>query len=1008
MASNSETPRLNDVSNATGDETHGNSNQLSQNDAVGPNPQGRLTTDDTETGRNAIRVCKNTIKIGTWNVQSMKEGRTECVINEMERLSIDILGISEMRWKERGHTTTNDHVIYFSGHEEKKIHGVGIICTKKISKSILGYNPVNDRIMTLRLDGRPTKITIIAIYAPTASADEASQEKFYDDFQKVIDNTPKRDLTIVTGDFNAKVGDQRVSPCMGKFGLGNRNEAGDRLLDFCSGNDLAIMNTMFQQHPRRRYTWTSPDGVTKNQIDYIMTHQRWKTSVQSCKTYPGAYCGSDHQLVVARVKLKLKTPKKTKPILRFDVAAIPNQYKVEVKNRFEALRVINDEERSPEELWSQTRDNILAAAKDTVPRKKKKQRSEWISTETLDVIESRRKLKAQDSAHNRDQIRELSKEIRRRMRNDKDRYLNTKCKEIEENMKNCKTKDLFKTLRSITKKSSAQCPVIKDHDGKILTESQEIKDRWKTYCEELYKKDDKVNSHPFPIQKDEDEPPILLAEVMSAIHKLKNGKSPGCDDVPAELIKATGATGAKLMLKICNSIWKTRQWPTDWVKSIFIPLPKKGDTRQCQNNRTIALIPHASKIMLYIIAGRMEQYINRELPAEQAGFRKGRGTRDQIAILRRIVEKFIDARRPLYLAFIDYSKAFDCVDHNTLWKILKDMGFPNHVVALLQSLYSEQSAIIRTIVGDSETFKMGKGVRQGCILSPYLFNLYAENIMRNALTEDDQGISVGGLSINNLRYADDTTLLGSTLEELERLLSHVNEASKQDGLYLNVKKTNEMRINSEIQRPIIIDQQQVQQVTNFDFLGSLITTNGDSKSEIARRLAMARKSAVALDTIWRDHGITKTTKMRLMNSLVFSIATYACETWTLRKEERKRIEAFELWAWRRLLRISWNEHQTNVNVLNNIGNPRSLLNRVIAKQLTYFGHTNRRDGGNLEKQVMFGTIEGNRGRGRPRISWLDNLKKVTGMTLQELSRSAQNRVHWRTFVKRVTRDRVTA
>ena len=163
--------------------------------------------------------------------------------------------------------------------------------------------------------------------------------------------------------------------------------------------------------------------------------------------------------------------------------------------------------------------------------------------------------------------------------------------------------------------------------------------------------------------------------------------------------------------------------------------------------------------MLKILQARFQQYSNHELPDVQAGFRKGRGTRDQIANIRWIIKKTREFQKNINFCFIDYAKAFDCVDHNKLWKILQEMGISDHLTCLLRNLYAGQEAIVRTGHGTTDWFRIGKGICQGCILSPCLFNLFAEYIMRNAGLEEAQaGIKIAGRNINNLRYADDTTL----------------------------------------------------------------------------------------------------------------------------------------------------------------------------------------------------------------------------------------------------------
>ena len=178
-----------------------------------------------------------------------------------------------------------------------------------------------------------------------------------------------------------------------------------------------------------------------------------------------------------------------------------------------------------------------------------------------------------------------------------------------------------------------------------------------------------------------------------------------------------------------KTIALTRQTFVSKVMSLLFNMLSRVE---CSNYRTIALISHASKVMLKFIPARLQQDVNRELPDVQAGFRKGRGTRDQIANIHLIMEKAKEFQKNIYFCFIDYAKAFDCVDHNKLWKILKEMEIPDHLTCLLRNLYAGQEATVRTGHGTTDCFQIGKGVRQGCILSSCLFNLYSEYIMRNA------------------------------------------------------------------------------------------------------------------------------------------------------------------------------------------------------------------------------------------------------------------------------------
>ena len=164
----------------------------------------------------------------------------------------------------------------------------------------------------------------------------------------------------------------------------------------------------------------------------------------------------------------------------------------------------------------------------------------------------------------------------------------------------------------------------------------------------------------------------------------------------------------KVLHSICQQPWKTQQWPQDWKRSVFTPIPKKGNAKDCLRYLTTALISHTSKVMLKILQARLQQYTKRELPDVQAGLRKGRGTKDQIANIHWIIKKAREFQKNIYFCFIDYAKAFDCVDHNKLWKILKQMGIPDHLTCLLRNLYAGQEATVRTGHETTDWFQIRK------------------------------------------------------------------------------------------------------------------------------------------------------------------------------------------------------------------------------------------------------------------------------------------------------------
>ena len=790
------------------------------------------------------------------------------------------------------------------------------------------------------------------------------------------------------------------------------------LLDFCLENQLVVGNSLFKQHPRRLFTWTSPDGKTKNQIDYILIQKRWRSSLCNAKTYPGADCGSDHELLIATIKIKLRKIKKPTAPLRFDLTKIPEEYGVEIANKFETLLGLA-EEKTPDELACEAQTILLESAKNHIPKRKKKNQR-YISEETLKLIEERREMKVKGSSQCSALYKEKSREIKRNIRKDKKQYIEKECKEMEDLHAKNKDRQLFKKVQEMTREFQPSLKVIKNKQGEVLTENEDILGRWREYCSEMYSAPQTSDTSNQEVEVEFQEPEPLVDEVRWALNEISNGKSPGCDDVPIELIKEGKDKSILLYHAIILKIWRTKSWPIAWKRSVYIPLPKKGDLKLCSNYRTIALISHASKILLKIIQKRIERKLDEEINIVQAGFRPNRGTRDHIFNLRNILEKCREYNKDLYACFIDYSKAFDCVVHKTMWKIMLEMGFSRHLVRLIESLYVDQEAAVRVDGEMSEWFEVGKGVRQGCILSPYLFNIYAENIMRNFREDPEryndpadpdhdtyESLSIGGRSLPELRYADDTVLLSTTPEGLEKMIHSVKNHSQDQNLFLNAKKTKIMKTDkTERSTNIIIDGDLIEEVVDFDYLGSLITQNGDGMKEIRRRLGISTRKLKSMEKLWK--GNNDQTKLKFLRSLIFPIATYGSETWSLSKEAEKKINAFELRCYRKILRISYVDRRTNASVLNELGNiPENWLqNTILSRKMKYFGHVKRHDC--LEKDIYEGIIEGKRGRGRPRRRWSQDISDRLNTSVTEAGRRAQDRAAFRQAVKDATCRRASA
>ncbi|XP_071581578.1 craniofacial development protein 2-like [Temnothorax nylanderi] len=251
-------------------------------------------------------------------------GKLANVEAEMSRLNIDILGLSEVRWPGSGMQKTSNGVIYYSGGSDTNHrYGTAILVNNIVAESVAEFIPLNDRVMMLKLQTSHRALNVIQVYAPTNDKTDAEMEDFYSKIEEAMRLTKRGELTMVIGDFNAKVG-SGAEDTVGQYGLGERNTRGDRLVQFCAENNLLITNTFFKQHPRRLYTWKSPADVRgkiiRNQIDFILIRTELRKYVQTVKTYPGADINSDHNPVVMDFRMRRLTKvKKTRTSQKIDI-----------------------------------------------------------------------------------------------------------------------------------------------------------------------------------------------------------------------------------------------------------------------------------------------------------------------------------------------------------------------------------------------------------------------------------------------------------------------------------------------------------------------------------------------------------------------------------------------------------------------------------------------------------------------------------------------------------------
>ncbi|XP_055380706.1 uncharacterized protein LOC129611541 [Condylostylus longicornis] len=458
------------------------------------------------------------LKIGTWNVRSIYEsGKLANTIQEMKRLHIDILGVCETWWPDSGKCKTNGATMYYSGNQ--------------------------NRTLLLQIHAKPLNINIIQTYAPTADKTDEDVESFYNEVEELMKMTKKHEINIIMGDFNAKIGKSQVEKIVGPFGLGTRNPRGDRLIQFCTEQELKIMNTWFCLPPRRLYTWKSPEdndrNVIRNQIDFILINQRYSTCVSKVSTYPGADVPSDHNLLLSQINIKLAVMTKSTRKKHLDLQKLKEyECKTEVTQELNNQMKLNFEGTSfnnveIDEVWDRLKSTMKNVASTKLGHTNSRAKQKWMTSEILNLMDQRRMHKNKDYS----QYKRLQTVIRSKIRSAKSQWLNSQCQEIETFQNRHDMFNLHKKIKEtagVYRKQTFSNLV--DNNNNIVLDQEQKKQVWKEYIEEVF--DDISRTDALRTSETEPTgPSITTEEIKRAIKLSKNNKAPGPDELPAEIFK---------------------------------------------------------------------------------------------------------------------------------------------------------------------------------------------------------------------------------------------------------------------------------------------------------------------------------------------------------------------------------------------------------------------------------------------------------------------------------------
>lgn len=945
-------------------------------------------------------------------------------MNEMKTHKVDILGISEVKKKGSGEAKLErDYTLIYAGVPKGSFakEGVGIAMTPEMFNKLEDWEPVSSRIIAADFQMSIGKVTLVQVYAPTEDTVLADKELFYSDLQRLVNRIRNKGrYAILSGDFNARTGcDPRVG--YGVLGLHGgertRNGNGQRLIEFCIENDLLVGNSFYPHKRIHKITFSSQDR--NSIIDYFVYDRSVRQYLMDIKVIRGAEIGSDHLLLIADTKIlpELQTKQKKKHYLSINVRALESiekrtQYTEKLEERLRALVLEGDIER----LWNALKTCILEVGRDVCDLRKvtgNRKRSEWWSEEIKCIVQQKKKAwKAylQDRTPERLSVYHSARnECKTKVRQAKKESWEKFGRSLDEDHRDS-IKKFWRKVKALRGKLGKPVRNIKDERGVIITEEARILERWKQFYEGQFSRDPNHTVEQLTLDNNNQESQECIdeEEVVDAIEKIKVGKAAGRDGIAPELIKYGGQELVKVLQQLFQQVWDRKKIPREWEYSIIIPIYKKGSSTECENYRPISLLSVVYKLYTSIMEKRLRAMVENRIEDEQAGFRPGKQTQDHIFVLRSITEKAWDRDKDIFLAFLDLKAAFDSVPRNEIWKALVAKDIPGDLISAIKSAYHEAKGVVRINGKESEAFCIERGVRQGDSLSPLLFIIFMDEIhkickRRTAWTAIGKW-NLRTILVQSLLYADDIVLITDSQEKMQEALTEWQEELLRKGMVINTSKSKILVLSREEPEEVhlICNGETLEVVPEFTYLGTVISSSGKIDPEISHRITRANQVYYQVcNSIIGHREVGVETKRHVYKSVYLPTLIYGSESWVMLDKQTSRITAAEMRFLRRAVGKTRRDRIRNEQI-RELFEVTELRKTIETRQLKWFGHVCRMEDEREPRKVLEARPTGKRPRGRPRISYQENIQRIggkRGKTLQQMKNLSRDRSEWLRFIE---------
>ena len=838
------------------------------------------------------------------DLQQIDDARKTAIIDrELKRLNVDIAALQETRLPCSGSLKEKDYTFFWQGQEphERRLHGVGFAVRNSLLSTVEAPSSGTPRVLSLRLTTSSGPANILSVYAPTLCSTAEAKDKFYEELEAKIQQIPAKEHLFLLGDFNARVGADHDSwpRCIGRFGVGKLNDNGQRLLELCSFHDLCLTNTFFPTKPHHRVSWRHPRSRHWHQLDFVITRRTLLNEVLVTRSFHSADCDTDHSLVASKVRLLPRgvhrSRQKPRPHINTARTAMP-----ELRERF--ARAIDETlEDCPADSastrWNHIREAVFQTALDVFGRRERKS-ADWFEAGTAELEPAIAAKRAALLAHKKDPstktlaalraARSDAQRIARRCAND---YWLNLCQDIQLSADVGNVRGMYEGIKKAFGPSAVKTAPLKSADGSVIKDRSKQMERWAEHYQELYSRETTVtntalaNTLPMPVMDELDIPPTI-EELSKGIDSLASGKASGSDNIPPEVVKTAKESSLLVHLhELLLQCWEEGAVPQDMRDAKIITLYKnKGERSDCNNYRGISLLSIVGKAFARVVLNRLKLLAERVYPEAQCGFRAARSTIDMVFSLRQLQEKCREQRQPLYLAFIDLTKAFDLVSRDGLFALLQRIGCPPKLLSMIVSFHQDMSGTVQFDGSCSEPFPVKNGVKQGCVLAPTLFGIFFSLLLSYAFRESDDGVFIhtrsdGGLFnlarlraktkvqrvlIREMLFADDAGLAAHTEAALQRLINCFAAACAEFGLTISLKKTQVMGQDVSSTPSISIGDHTLEVVDKFTYLGSTISSNLSLDAELDARIGKAMTVMARLaKRVWDNTRLTINTKVRV-------------------------------------------------------------------------------------------------------------------------------------------------